>query len=54
MIVQGDNILSIGNGQASIILDPEDSYKFAIIENKSLDHSAPAATSSIYNNMRKR
>ena len=54
MQVQGENILSITNGQAAIIFDPEDSYKFAIIENKSLDHSVPAATSSVYNNLRKR
>ena len=54
MIAGSENILSISNGQASIIFDPEDSYKFAIIENKSLDNSSPSATSSIHNNMRKR
>jgi hypothetical protein len=54
MQMHGENILSITNGQASIIFDPEDSYKFAIIENKTLDHSVPAATSSVYNNLQKR
>jgi hypothetical protein len=54
MTVDGKNVLSIANGQASIIFDPEDSYKFAIIENKSLDHSMPAATNSVNNNNRRR
>ena len=49
-----ENVWSIHKGQASLIFDSEESYKFMIIENKSLDPPNPAATSSQHNNIRKR
>jgi hypothetical protein len=55
MRVEDQKTLSITNGQGSLIFDPEDNYKFAIIENKSLDHSIASASNmnSRTHNMRK-
>jgi len=49
-----ENVWSISNGQASLIFDSEESHKFMIIENKSLDPPMPAATSLINSMSRKR
>ena len=48
-----ENVWSISNGQASLIFDSEESYKFMIIENKSLEPRKPAAGSVISSMSRK-
>lgn len=49
-----DNILNISKCQSSIIFDYEDSYKYMIIENKSLDSPVPVATNISSHSIRKR
>lgn len=40
------NVLSIFNGQSSLIFDSDQNYKFMILENKSLDPVIASATTS--------